>query len=342
MCLSFTDHVRTFGRDCDPEACVLPRLEKLLKQRMRRRGLLSLPPGFLGYGAPTWEADGAWEDIVVDCYLFALVRRIEGLRNQLRVRPNIDGLITRNVDNFLFERQSRRDPIGYAVFENLESAVADLATSGKASVAGIEEGRLHCAAIVRLGAASAASTPCEAERLRQAVADAAGWGDALAHLVTTSDGGREWMIGFLNRIEAVGMGCFRVSDLVSAIAVPARDDWAAKNALPASELGYEGQDEAQRLVRLVWPDDGTDTTDVFEMLKRVVPERIANEQQARVRKGLTAVFEEWIKTIEDEGVGRPNQAELARRLTMSAKTLSDYLQRLRAILREILAEKPDE
>jgi len=246
------------------------------------------------------------------------------------------------VDRFLFDRQLRRDPVGYAVFENLESAVADLATSGKASVRGTDDGRLRSAAIVLLGAANAASTPCDFERLRKAVAEAAKWGDALAELVTTSDSGREWMIGFLNGIEADGIGCFRVSDLVAAIASRARDDWAARHAVPAGELAYEGQDESLRLVRLVRPDDGTDTRDLFEMLKRTVPGRIAKEQQARVRKGLTAVFEEWIRTIEDEGISRPNQAELARRLTMSAKTLSDYLQRLRSILREILGEKPDE
>lgn len=342
MCLSFSEHVRTFGRDCDPEACVLPRLEKLLRERMRRRGLLTAPPAYLGYDIASWDAAGAFDDIVADCYLFAVVKRIQGLRNQLVVRPDIDGLIRRNVDNFLFDRQLNKDPIGYAVFENLESAVADLATAGKASAAGIEEGRLRSAAIVRLGAADAASTPCDAERLRKAVGDAAEWSDALAGLVTTSDGGREWMIGFLKRIEAEGIRCFRVSDLVAAVASRARNDWAARHAVPAGELGYEGDDESHRLVRLVWPDEAGETTEVLEMLKRIVPARIEREQQARVRKGLTAVFEEWIITIVEEGVSRPNQAELARRLTMSAKTLSDYLQRLRGMMREILGEKPDE
>lgn len=342
MCLSFTDHVRTFGRDCDPEACVLPRLEKLLKQCMRRRGLLSQPPALLGYDPPTWQAPGAFDDIVSDCYRFGVAERIEGLRNQLVVRPNIEGLITRNVNNFLFHRQSKRDPIGYAVFSNLEAAVADLAASGQAAVDTLDENRLPAASIVRIGSGAAGMKPGERTELDAAVLEVPNWNEALADLVSTSDEGREWMIEFLRRIEANGMPCFRVSDLVAAIASRARDDWAARHAEPAAELGYEGQDESYRLVRLVWPDEDLDTKDVLEMLKRTVPARIAKEQQARVRKGLTAVFEEWIRAIEDEGVSRPNQAELARRLTMSAKTLSDYLQRLRGMAREILAEKPDE
>lgn len=342
MCLSFTDHVRTFGGDCDPEARVLPRLEKLLKQRMRRRGLLFLPPSFLGYDVPNWEALGAFDDIVVDCYLFAIVRRIEGLRNQLRVRPNIEGLITRNVDNFLFDRQSRRDAIGYAVFANLEAAIADLAVAGQANVDTLDERRLRSDSIVRLGSGAASSAPCDPKRLEEAVLESPRFSEALASLVAASDEGREWMIELARQMAAADIRCFRVSDLVAAIATRARGDWNARHAAPAAELGYEDDDESFRLVRLVWPDESLDTTDLFETLKRVVPERIAQERQMRVRKGLSALFEEWIRTIEEEGLSRPNQAELVRRLTMSAKTLSDYLQRLRGILHEVLPEKPDE
>lgn len=217
-----------------------------------------------------------------------------------------------------------------------------MAASGQAAVDTLDENRLPAASIVRIGRGERGSKPCERAQLQTAVLGAPDWNEALGDLVSTSDRGREWMMDFLKRIEADGMPCFRVSDLVAAVASRTREDWKARHAVPAGELGYEGQDESHRLVRLVWPDEGADTTDVLEMLKRSVPKRIVKEQQARVRKGLTAVFEEWIRTIEDEGVSRPNQAELARRLTMSAQTLSDYLQRLRGILGEILGEKPDE
>lgn len=60
-----------------------------------------------------------------------------------------------------------------------------------------------------------------------------------------------------------------------------------------------------------------------------------------MRNGLAAVFKAWIEAIEESGHSRPNQAELARRLSMSTKTLSDYLQRLRQILHAILPKNSD-
>lgn len=341
MCVSFTEHVRTFGRDCDPAACVLPQLEKLLRKRMRRRNLVAAPPKFLGYDIPSWSADVAFEDIVVDCYIYAVASRIEGLQGQLRVRANIDGLITLNVDNFLTERQSRRDPIGYAVFGNLETALADLRTSGQASVDDLEDGRLKSASVIRLGSGGGAAAPCDPAGLNEAVARAAGWTEALSGLTSTSDEGRSWMADFLRSLGAGGIRCARVSDIVAAVASRARQDWAVRHATPAKELGHEGNDAIGSLVRIVWPDESVEIKDLLEMLKRAVPERIAQERQLRVRNGLTAVFDEWIQTIEDGGISKPNQAELAERLGISDATLSDYLRRLRQIVATILPEKPE-
>jgi hypothetical protein len=341
MCVSFTEHVRTYGRECDPAACVLPQLEQLLRKRMRRRNLLSAPPAYLGYDLPSWSGDRAFEDVVVDCYVFAVASRIEGLQNQLRVRANIDGLITRNVDNFLSERQSRRDPIGYAVFGNLETVVADLTASGQASVDDIEDDRLKSASVITLGFGPSAALPCDPARLHEAVAAASGWSEALAGLISTSDEGRAWMSDFLRNLGTREITCFRVSDIVSAVASRAREDWTVRHATPAKELGHDGDDDVGALVRLVWPDDSVEIKDLLEMLKRAVRERIRQERQLRVRNGLTAVFDEWIQTIEESGLSKPNQAELAERVGMADATLSDYLRRLRQIIETILPEKPE-
>ena len=49
MASIFTEHVRQFRADSDLATRVLPDLERLLKQRMRRKNLLSAPPAYLGY-----------------------------------------------------------------------------------------------------------------------------------------------------------------------------------------------------------------------------------------------------------------------------------------------------
>src|SRR4051794_4426157 len=122
MASIFTEHVREFGPQADPSGRVLPELERLLRRRLRRRNLLAATPTYLGYNHPSWEVEGAFEDLVHDCYLFAFAQRIVGLRNQLARRDSIDGLIVRNVDQFLLERQRRHDPVGYAVFGNVAGA----------------------------------------------------------------------------------------------------------------------------------------------------------------------------------------------------------------------------
>src|SRR5438876_634399 len=117
----FTNHVRHFNAASDPADKVLPALERLLRQRMRRRNLMAAP-SYLGYTVSSWDAPGAFDDVVPDCYIFAIIDRLDSLRKQLRLRSNIDGVITRNVDNFLTERQRHYDPTGYAVYRNVKAA----------------------------------------------------------------------------------------------------------------------------------------------------------------------------------------------------------------------------
>ena len=98
---------------------------------MRLRSLFAAPPSYLGYpGVSNWSAPGAFEDIVADCYIFAILQRLTALRNQLKIKPNIDGLISRNVANFLLERQRQNDLIGYAVFGNVKAAALEAAEAG--------------------------------------------------------------------------------------------------------------------------------------------------------------------------------------------------------------------
>ncbi len=95
-----------------------------LIQQMRVRGLRSAPPSYLGvYGGNSWEEEGLLDELVGDCYSYIFVRRLPGLIKQLILRPNIDGLVLRNIRNFLFDTQKKHDPLGYRVFEVLESAI---------------------------------------------------------------------------------------------------------------------------------------------------------------------------------------------------------------------------
>jgi hypothetical protein len=308
---------------------------------MRRRNLLTSPPSYLGYDIPTWDAEGAFEDILIDCYVYAFVRRIKGLRKQFRTRTNIDGCITLNVDNFLTERQQRRDPIGYAVFGNVEAAASALACASVLAVSGLSHGRLRGESLLHLDPGQSCGSPCDPARLRGEVAEAVGWADALEALTSVTEAGGLWVEGFIRHLQTGGVGCVRVSDLVSAVAGRARDEWAAMHAVRSSEVAREADDELGAITRLVWPENGAENADVLEMLRRVVPARIAQEKQQRVRDRLAVVFREWLLMIEEGGVAHPDQNVLAGRLGMPDATLSDYLRRLRCLLTDILPDNPE-
>jgi hypothetical protein len=342
MCTTFTEHVLDFGPNCDPAGCVLPRLEQLLRQRMRRKNLLTAPPAYLGYGVPSWDATGAFEDVAGDCYAFAILDRLQGLRNQLRVRPNIDGLIVRNVDSFLLERQRRNDPVGYAVFGNVERAASELAAVGELAVEEAVDGRLHGSSLLRLDPSAPAAGPADTARTRETLIHAPGWAEVLPELVSTTEQGQEWIAGFLRRLRAAGVAAVRVGDLVSVLSEQARGDWIARHAVHEGELGFEGDNDFGEVVRLVWPDARAVDRDQWEMLKRVVPERIGRlDRQQRVRDRLAEEFRELVRLIESGGPSPPSQADLVRRLGLARETVSTDFRLLRDLLAEILTPNPD-
>jgi hypothetical protein len=110
-------------------------LRRLLVSELKRRSLWSLPPAFLGiYGCASWADPGAIEELVADCFVFTFAERFRSLEAQLRTKPDIDGLILRNVRNFLQETQRRHDPVGFRVFTVLRSAVRNALSAGALQV----------------------------------------------------------------------------------------------------------------------------------------------------------------------------------------------------------------
>jgi hypothetical protein len=343
MASVFTEHVRHFSTGSDPAEKVLPELKKLLRQRMRRRNLLSAPPSYLGYDPGSWDAQGAFEDIVVDCYVFAVLDRLKGLRNQLRVRGNIDGLIVRNVDNFLLERQRHHDPVGYAVFGNVEGAACRAETAGEVAVEGRNRGRLHNPSILRLDQAQPSADPVEPRFLQEALEQAPGWDHAVSSLIATTEEGQEWVTRFIHRLQDAGIPAVRCGDLVAVIAGRARESWATRHAVPRGELAYEGEDHLGKLVRMVCPDQRLEDRARWERLKQKMALRIEGlGRQERVRERLTQVFAGLVQLIEEGDSGPPKQAELIDRLGIARATVSDDFRLLKGILEELLHDENPE
>jgi hypothetical protein len=139
----FTEFVRGLDRfdiALDPAsfAEVWGKLQSILAQELRRRGLWASPPAYFGiYGWTNWDAagvsadDGPIAELTAECYSFIFVDRLAALRAQLAVKPNVEGLVLLNVRHFLHERQRAHDPIGSRVFEVLREAVREAVAAGE-------------------------------------------------------------------------------------------------------------------------------------------------------------------------------------------------------------------
>jgi hypothetical protein len=130
---------------------------------------------------------------------------------------------------------------------------------------------------------------------------------------------------------------------VAALARRVRAEWGARHADPAADLAWEGNDDFGSLVHLVHPDEGVETRERWERLKRLIPDRIAQlDRQERVRERLLRVFAALVQAIEEGGHAPPTQAELTQRTGVARATLSDDFALLREIISGLDAPNPDE
>ncbi len=343
MASVLTEHVRTFDAASDPAGQVLPALERVLRNRMRQKNLLSSPPEYLGYpGVPSWDVPNAFEDIVVDCYIFAIAQRVAALRNQLKIKPNVDGLIARNVKNFLLERQRRYDPIGYAVFGNVQGAAREAAAAKVLVIENLDRGKIYNETILRFEGGLPGASPASPDLIQDAVKGATGWEEVIRHLTETTEEGREWVLGLIRQLRGAGIAAVRCGDLVATVAGRVRAGWAARHAVPSADLGREGEDEYEATVRMVWPEEGLEARERWERLKRVIQDRIAHlDRQERVRVRLAGVFAALVQAVEEGGPAPPTQTELIERTGVARATLSDDFRLLREIITGLDAQNPD-
>ena len=241
----------------------------------------------------------------MDCYIFAVLDRLKGLRNQLCTRPNIDGMIVLNIDHFLLERQRKHDPVGYAVFGNVEAVVQNAVAAEHLEVDGATDGRIHGSSILRLDTSRPDTEAADPVRVREALTQVQDWaqgtpGPDLGHREGTRLGDR------VSR-SAEGNGSLGrpVSRSRRSPCYPGREDWASRHADSDQERAHEGGEDFVALVRLVRPDQGFEDRDRWEALKRKIADRIAGlDRQQRVLERLVTVFDVLVQAIE-EGVCLP-------------------------------------
>jgi hypothetical protein len=244
-------------------------LRAVLRAELQRRGLWSRPPSYLGiYGHGSWEetaaaaevaetienGDGnggvggvgaagsgrraadrvdALEDLTAGCYTFIFIDRLRSLAAQLRVKPDVEGLVLLGVRHYLHGLRKRHDPVGFQVFAVTREAVRLAAARGDLAIAGGDP-RVRNDTVLALfpvaGAGPAAAEgPGAAAELHSLVQS---WNDRLfPDLVTASgralDEVAERLSRCLPELRRHGLRRIQFKDLIDSLKTDARTRWAA-------------------------------------------------------------------------------------------------------------------
>ncbi|HEX2644463.1 MAG TPA: hypothetical protein VHU81_15815 [Thermoanaerobaculia bacterium] len=314
-------------------------LGRLLVSELKRRSLWSLPPSYLGiYGCATWADPGAVEELLSDCFIFVFVERFRSLKAQLRIKPNVDGLILRNVRNFLHETQKRHDPLGFRVFTLLRSAVRDALSAGELQVIA---GNPAVGSDTVLAFQFEAS-PEDVARPEALQPHILTWNDELLpDLITARGRGVQQVTASLERnlheLAAKGIRAFRFHDLVDALRLDVRSRWRTiwihtpEGIPPQPE--EDGFAALVRLVELPGEDARENLQSLLACLERSVeqvPEPPARSRDY-LRRLLVFLKSHAADSPEERGgkeKGLPSHRELARLLAIPRERFPDLFRTL--------------
>jgi hypothetical protein len=314
-------------------------LRRLLVGELKRRSLWSLPPAYLGiYGCATWADPAAVEELVADCFVFVFAERFRSLKAQLRNKPNIEGLILRNVRDFLHETQRRHDPVGFRVFTVLLSTLRGAQSAGRLHVIAGSPAVRHDTVL----AFRPETSPDQAARPEELRLYTSAWNDDLLPDLITARG---WDVRqvtarlerHLHALASEGVRAFRFHDLVDALRQDARARWRAvwvhtpEGIPPRRE--EDGLAAVARLVELPGEGERESLRRLLACLERSV-ERVA-EPPARSRDYLRRLLL-FLKTHaaacpEERGApgkGLPSHRQLSQLLAIPRERLPDLFHTL--------------
>jgi len=344
----FTDHVRDLEKggalDSRRFEALWTALRAALRSELKRRGLWESPPFYLGvYGGESWEpagagkgGEGALDELLAECYSYIFVVRLRSLQAQLKVKPNIDGLIFLNIRHFLHERQKQHDPIGSQVFEVLQSAVRIAAEEGELRVIKGDE-RVRNDTV--LGFVEGRAIPGRGRLELPSLA--ARWNDDLLPDLVTSRGQRQQEVvrrlrERLSDLPREGIDAFRFKDLVDPMKADVRARWAAilDVAFGESAPRAEGEDDGA-VVRLVGPDSGIEERELFRKLVECVLTALDPLEIDEKTRGYLAVLWQFLRVQASEGIEMAVVSRLDRALMAEIQALDEERPSLRKLAEQL-------
>ena len=295
----FTDYVRALdpqGEPPDAETFEMlwRELRRALRREIRRRGLWDLPPRCLGFpGSEYWDED-ALNEATAEAYAYNFIDRLRALKTQLRHKPDIEGLVVRNLRNMLHERQKSHDPLGFRVYEIVRSAVRRKLERGELAV---RSGNRR----VRNSTTLAwPDPPADAVALESQTVDLAGrvglWNDELLPDLLTAHGGRRERVvdRLAERIDELasdeGAASFSFGTLVTEIKADVRVRWSdlhlqEQGEVVADETQESEDGEMMQMVRLYRPDRELEDRQAFAKLTDCIARGVEHTEDTDGKRG---------------------------------------------------------
>lgn len=159
-----TDHIREYP---DHAVEALEELGVVLRSALKSRKIAN--PQHLGFTASEWN-DRDRDELLIDCYDWSILSKLNGLKDQLKRKPNVDQIIAGNVFKFLSKRQKDANPIRYVSYVNCVAAIEHLAAEGTVFT---DSKAIDSDAFIRL--VEDQTTESTADSIAKAISNATGW-----------------------------------------------------------------------------------------------------------------------------------------------------------------------
>jgi chorismate mutase len=342
MATRYTQYIENLEISQWPPEKLFEHLKEDLRAELKRRCLWMAPPEWLGYpDIESWNEQGALDALAFDCYKFAIVTRIRGLRNQLKKKnkDNIDGLISLNIRHFLTEQQEKHDPEGYAVGSNVYNAIQQLIEERRDIIRAQKldkAGKLCDKTVLTFPPADPTPYISDEKSLWDAIRQHTDWLNERFEMLRISEDAQEKLSKIVCQLAKTHIISFQYQDLITLLKNDARAAGKASDvALEVDNTKPEYDDEDEELpqrVKITLPDTTYEDWKNWKgLIDKISLKIFTLKRRNEIPKKVYAIFQEWAGYTLDIDEPIPSQKELARRLALPPQTVNDYVKILREL-----------
>jgi hypothetical protein len=333
LCDVFTRHVRDYGTSDDHFEEFWARFVMTLRSELHTRRLIGHSPKFLGYDViGSWNDAAVFDELATDCYIAAVLARMEALKPLLLERSSVGGAVRNNMRLFLINCQRDANPTGYKIYKNIEAIMNEAVATGEMRIAGVNRGKFGNDALLCL-ADGPPAPPIVRTELEKRIDNSQAWSKAIRSITGSENAARQPFLEALRSLRDEGIGAVRVGELVNAL----------KERVEELEHPGFGNDLAWDVwgfIRTIQPDSRYEDEESRARRNDRIREKIRCLRHGpRVHERIRKIFERLL--VLDLSTGKPNWEEVYKAEGISKTTFWEYISELRSIIKEIDGESCD-